>query len=433
MSEHSTAHPTAPHSNDPLPNAVVNFGRMCGLVGVIGFVLLAIYMVFGATARAEAFRSLLFGFIFWLSISLGCLGFVMIGHLTGGGWGVVSRRFGEAAFLNLPYLFLVFLVLSLGFTYLFPWMHIKEYASVDVEAYKVLVHRQELNIYTPWMFWLRTVVYFAIWIAFAFAMRAGSLRLDRSLDLVLRRRLRKIAAGGMVLFFITTLFFTMDYFMSREVYWYSSIMGFITDVGMGAAGIAFMSLSVCYFSDRKPLKNVLTPQHLNDLGNIQLATVILWMYTNFAQYLIHWNGTEKEDVPYYTYRGLGAHIHGFQWVWCWIAVLLLFGHFFGPFFLLLMKGLKRNPKTFARIVLLILCMRIVQDLWVTAPMGAHRDWWDPTGAIYLSDLFAWLGVGGIWMFLYLRRLGTEVMLPSNAFHQPAVLTDSAHGTHAHAI
>ncbi len=224
----------------------------------------------------------------------------------------------------------------------------------------------------------------------------------------------------------------MDYNMSREAFWYSSIMGFITDVGMGAAGIAFMSLCVCYFANRKPLNRVLTPQHLNDLGNIQLATVILWMYTNFSQFLIQWNGTEKEDVPYYTYRGLGAHLHGWEWMWMWVAVILLFGHFFGPFFMLLMKGLKRNPKTFSRIVLLILVMRIVQDLWVTAPLGAHREIWDRTGGgIYWTDVAAFVGVGGCWMFLFLRRLGTQVMLPSNTFYQPKILTEiSSHGTHS---
>ncbi len=431
MSEHSVSTHNEPHSNDPLPRQVFDLQRICGLLGLIGLGLLLLSVLW---EREHSFRSLLFANVYWLNISLGCLGFVMIGHLTGGGWGVITRRFGEAAALNLPYLFAMFLVLSIGFVYLFPWMHIAEYANVDLEAWGVIDHRKSL--YNWPVFTLRTAVYFIIWICFAYALRAGSLKLDRTGDVVLRRRLRKVAAAGIVLFFITTLFFAMDYFMSRESHWFSSIMGFITDVGMGASGMAFMSLNVCYFANRKPLKSVLVPQHLNDLGNIQLATVILWMYTSFAQFLIQWNGTLKEDVPYYTHRGLGAYNSGWGWMWMWVSVVLLLGHFFIPFFLLLMKGLKRNPKTFSRIVVLILVMRIIENLWVVAPMGAHREFWDKhTGGIYWTDAAAWLGVGGIWMFLYLRRLGQEVMLPSNAFHQPAVLkyTDSAHGTHAHAI
>jgi hypothetical protein len=430
MSDHSVSIHSEPHSNEPLPRQVVDFQRMSGLVGVICCGLLALCLLWSG---AHVFRSILFAWFYWLSISLGCMGFVMIGHLTGGGWGVVSRRFGESAALNLPFLFVVCAIIALGYRFLFPWMHIAEYKGVDEEAYKVLIHRQFL--YNGWIFFFRSCAYFLIWIAFTFALRAGSLRLDNGPDPLLRRRLRKISAGGLVVFFITSLFFTMDYNMSREPFWYSSIMGFITDVGMGAAGIAFMSLSICYFANRKPISRVLTPQHLNDLGNIQLATIILWMYTNFSQFLIHWTGTEKEDVPYYTYRGLGSHLSGWMWMWMWVAVILLLGHFFIPFFLLLMKNLKRNPKTFSKIVLLILCMRIVQDLWVTAPMGAHRSIWDRTmGGVYPTDLLAFLGIGGIWMFFYLGRLGKEVMLPSNAFHQPKVLTEiSEHGTHATAI
>ncbi len=69
--------------------------------------------------------------------------------------------------------------------------------------------------------------------------------------------------------------------------------------------MSLCTLTVCYFAKRKPLRDVLSPQHLNDLGNLLLALVILWMYTSFAQFLIQWNGNLKDDIGYYIHRGMG--------------------------------------------------------------------------------------------------------------------------------
>jgi hypothetical protein len=233
----------------------------------------------------------------------------------------------------------------------------------------------------------------------------------------------------MVLFFATTTGYGLDYISGRETDWYSSILGFITAIGIGIAGVAFMSLGVCYFSNKKPMKDVLTPQHTNDLGNILLALVILWMYTTFAQFLIQWNGNIPGDTTYYTHRGIGVIRNGWQWV----ALLLLLFHFFVPFFLLLQKPLKRNPATFARIAILMLVMRGVHELWVFAPSGAHRDnpWilHPATGHIYWQDVVAWIGIGGIWFYLFVKNLASQPLLARNIADQPEVI---AHGTPAHA-
>ena len=152
------------------------------------------------------------------------------------------------------------------------------------------------------------------------------------------------------------------------------------------------------------------------------------MYTSFAQLLIQWNGNLTGDIGYYTHRGMGVVPNG----WRFVALTLFLGHFLLPFFLLLMKGLKRKARTLGAICVWLLIMRVVESLWVIAPSGAHRAS-DP-GGVYYTDLFAFLGVGGIWMFLYLRNLGTEPLLPQNASDQPELIDDhSAHGHAAHAI
>jgi hypothetical protein len=412
---------------DPFPRQLVDAGRLALLVGGISIGLLLLGFLFNS---GHAFRSLLFAFNFWLSVSLGCMGFVMISHLTGGGWGAVIRRFGEAGFMNLPLMLVVFLFLSLGYKYLFPWAHLADFES-DKTAIEVM-HKREL-LYTPFTFTARTLIYFVIWMAFAFSLRAGSLKLDKGPDLVLRRKLRIISAGGMVLFFVTTTGYAMDYILSRETCWYSSIIGFIEAIAIGQCGMAFMSINVCWFAKTRPIKDVLTPQHTNDLGNILLALIILFVYTNFAQFLIQWNGNIPEDVGYFTYRGLGVVSSGWK---VFAAFLLIFG-FFGPFFLLLMKGLKRDFKSFSRIAALILFMQIMYGLWLYAPSGLHRNnigpdhkLMDPSGSgVTWTDLVAFVGIGGLWLSSYLKRLSSKPLLALNVADQPEIIV---HGTPAHA-
>jgi hypothetical protein len=423
--DHGHGSASAPLVHDPFPRQLTEAGQLARLTGAIGLVLLAIFWLFD---HGHAFRSLLFAFHFWLAVSLGCMGFVMISHLTGGAWGAVIRRFGEAAFGNLWMLALVAIVLYLGYKYLFPWAHPEDFVN-DKAAREVMEKRKAL--YTPFVFLVRTLIYFAIWIGLALSVRGGSLKLDRGPDLVLRRKIRKVSAAGVVLFFVTTTGYALDYVQSRETNWYSSIGGFIMAIQIGMIGLAFMSLMVCYFSKYRPIKDVLIPQHTNDLGNILLALVILFMYTNFAQFLIQWNGNMPEDYGYWLYRGLGTVYNG----WRYITLFMLIFLFFTPFFLLLMKGLKRNVVTFSRICWLLLFMQVIYSLWFFAPSGFHRvgfngDPVDPSGShIYLTDFFAFAGVGGLWLYSYFKRLSAQPLLASNIADQPEIVT---HGTPAHA-
>jgi hypothetical protein len=428
---HGHGDPYAKLEADPFPRELVVAGQLARLVGYISLGLLVLLFFFN---HGHAFRSLLFAFHIWLGVSLGCLGFVMISHLTGGGWGVVIRRFGEAGALNIPLMLIFFLILTFGYKYIFPWAHPDDFRG-DKAAIEVLDKRQAM--YTWWTFTLRTLLYFGIWMFLAVSLRLGSLKLDEGPDLVLRRKLRKISAAGVVLFFVTTTGFALDYVQSRETNWYSSIGGFIIAIGMGQAGMSFMSLNVCYFAKKRPLKDILIPQHTNDLGNILLALVILFMYTNFAQYLIQWNGNMPEDYGYWTNRGLGVINNGWKWYSCFLLIF----QFFLPFFLLLMKGLKRNTVTFARICGLILFMAMLYVLWLHAPSGPHRQvvlsggvLIDPAGSsIYFTDLLALVGIGGLWISRYSKTLASKPLLALNIADMPEIVTQGKiHGTPAHA-
>lgn len=422
--------PNVEYGSDPFPAVLNQVRNVAGIIGVIGMALLLIGLLFGPF---PVFRGILFGYWFWLCISMGGFGFVMISHLTGGGWGVVARRFGEAAALNVPFLFLASILVLFGMKWLFPWYNFEDYKNLD-EVYKVLVHRQPW--FTPSWFVIRQIAYFAIWSLWIFMLRSGSIQLDHGDNPRLRLKLRRWAASGMVMFFVTTTSLAFDLILSRETNWYSSIIGFITAVSMGLSGMAFIAISVSYFSSRKPLKSVLNPQYLNDLGNILLALVVLWMYTSFAQFLIMWNGNLPEDVNYYVSRGMGVVWNG----WRFVALALFLFHFLLPFFLLLMKGLKRKVKTLTRICCVILVMRFVESLWVFAPASTHPNptgHFPQTGHVLWTDFAAFFGIGGLWMWNYIRILASRPLLAKNAADQPELIsqvdTHGSHAQHAYAV
>ncbi len=418
--------PTGPFPIEPMPPAVGRLRIFSLLLGIVGLALCAVGY---STNHDHFYRSYYFAFLFWAGLSMGSLTWVMISHCTGGGWGVVNRRFGEAAFMNLPLMLLFFVPICLmpgSLVSLFPWAHAADFAG-DPKVASVLQNRAAW--YTPTMFLGRNVALFVILILLALVMRSSSLKLDRADNPRLRRRIRLFAAPGILIYFILITSYAMDFILSRETNWFSTIIGFLMAIQQGATAMSVIVLSVCYFAKYRPLKNVIQPQHLNDLGNLLLTLVILYTYMNVAQLLVIWQGNTTEDIGYYTYRGLG--LRG-SW-WGYVAIALLVGHFFIPFLLLLMKNLKRKTPTLARIALLILAMRVIDCLWLVAPLGPHRDKFGD-GRVYWTDITAWIGIGGFWMFFYLLTLARRPLVPNNATDQPEILTDGPFEGHAaHAV
>jgi hypothetical protein len=283
----------------------------------------------------------------------------------------------------------------------------------------------------PTVFSVRNIGYLVILLLFGALLNHGSKKLDRGENPLLARRLRMISAGGIVTYFVLMTSFAIDMIMSRETHWYSSIIGFIVIVGQGASGMSFMVLSLCVFARRRPFKDVIKPQFLVDEGNLLLTLVILWAYTSFAQLLVIWTGNTTVDITYYVHRGMGAEPNP----WRWVALFLIIGHFFVPFFCLLMRGLKEKTGTLAAIAGFLFAMRILEALWFTAPSGSNRQ--EYLGGVYWTDITAWLGMGGIWLFSYLWRLSRKPLLPQNVTDQPEPLPPEhlrvetlRHGTNA---
>lgn len=359
---------------------------------------------------ARFFQSYLVGFMFWVGISVACLAVIMVSYLVGGLWGFAVRRSAEAGALTIPLMALLFLPVALGtyFRYLYPWADPSVVASHPIIASKV----QYLNLN---FFLIRAVIYFAIWGGLAWALNWGSRVQDRVTDPSPTHRLQTLSGPGMVLYVLTVTFAMVDWGMSLEPEWFSSIYGVMLLVGQVLATLALFIIVATWFSETEPFSEVATPQAFNDLGNLLLGFVMLWAYMSFSQYLITWSGNLTEEISWYLKRSVGG--------WRPIAVVLIAFHFFVPFFLLLSQDRKRKARALSKLCVAILFMRFVDNTWLFLPAFKARGMWE-----FWSVIPAFLGIGGLWVVVFLDKLVARPLLPEN---NPQLIAALEHHHHGH--
>lgn len=379
-----------------------NTKRIQQLALAMGAVFLALLVIGAVGNRVQFFRSYLYGFTFWLGIAVGSLALLMLQHLTGGGWGLVIRRTLEAATRTLPLMLVLFIPIVAGAKWLYPWTHPEELA-----AHPSLVEKADRYLNVPF-FTVRAALYFAIWLILAFYLNRWSLQQDRIADGGSATRMRVLSGPGMVLLILTVTFASLDWYMSLEPEWFSTIYGFIFVAAWAMSALAFVIAVVALLSEHEPMNRVLAPLHFHDLGKLLLALVMLWAYFAFSQFLIIWSGNLPEEIEWYLPRirnGWGA-----------VAFTVVLLHFALPFLLLLSRSLKRNPYRLVMVAALILVMRLVDLLWMLAPSftGEH---------LYISwmDVVAPLAIGGLWISTFLWQLAKRSLIPINDPQYESVL------------
>ena len=361
----------------------------------------------GVLSPAHFFRAYLTAYNFWLGVALGCLVLLMVQHLTGGAWGILLRRVLEAGTRTLLPLALLFVPLFFGMTHLYEWAN-PQAVQADEELQRKSGY---LNVTG---FAVRTVIYFVVWLAIASLLNKWSAQQDQGgHDEDAERRFRLLSAPGLALYGGTITFASIDWVMSLEPHWASTIYPVLFAVGQALEGIAFAVVALVLLSEYPPLAEVVRASHRRDLGNLLLTFVMLWAYMGFSQFLLIWAENLPEETPWYLRRLRGG--------WEWVAVLLLVFQFVLPFVLLLFRDVKENPRRLAGVATLILVMRFVDVLWwveAAFPGGMSFYW--------LLDVAALVGLGGIWVWCFLWQLGKRPQLPLHDPYLPMYLPEAAH-------
>jgi hypothetical protein len=339
----------------------------------------------------------LVGYLFWLGIVLGSIGLCMLHHLVGGSWGLVVRRPLEAGAATAPLFALLFLPIALGMQSLYPW-------ATPAGAEHLSEHLRSGFLNAP-LFLARALGYFCIWTALAFLLAGASSRQDHATDHRLSRRLQVLSGPGTVILFAASTFAAVDWIMSLEAPWVSTIFGAMVITGEAMATFAAMIAVTALLAEDEPMSAIAAPERLNDLGNLLLAFVMLWAYMSFSQYLIVWSGNLTEEIPWYLKRTRGG--------WEWVALALVICQFFLPFFLLLIRENKRHTRSLFHVALVILAMHWIDLVWLVVPASSDpaspRIAWIEVAASALAVC----GVGGIWTALFLARLKRLPLVPLN--------------------
>jgi hypothetical protein len=370
---------------------------------IVGALALAACLFGAIQSPAQFFQSYLLGFLFWFGIAIGCLGLVMLHHLVAGGWGFVIQRLLEAGSRTLPLMLLLFVPLYLGMQELYLW------ARPEAVSGDELLQHKSVYLNAPF-FGLRALGYFAVWMIFAFFLNKWSATQDRTADPSLTRRIERISGPGLVALVLTISFAAIDWVMSLDPHWFSTIFGVLFVVGQGLSTLAFAIIVVNVLAKHKPLSEVISARQFHDLGTLMFAFVMLWAYVAFSQFLIIWSGNLPEEIPWYLHR-----LHG---GWQVLAIALLVFHFALPFVLLLSRRTKRKAEILAKVAIAMIAARFVDLFWIVVPNFHSHAF-----SIHWMDLLAPIGMGGIWIAVFVWQLQGRALLPlhdprlKEAFHQ----------------
>jgi hypothetical protein len=371
---------------------------------VVGVAALALCLGAGWNNPTQFLRSYLMAFIFWVGLPLGCSALLMLHHMVGGRWGFPLRRLLESGTKTFLLMAVLILPILFGLPALYSWADPGKVRADPLLQYK----HPYLNV--PF-FVLRTVIYFVIWILLAYFLNKWSDQQDESDDPSLTGRLQSLSGPGLVLFGLTVTFASVDWVMSLEAAWFSTIYGMIFMVTETLAAMSLVTFAVILLSKQKPLAGMVSNQDLNDCGNLLLTFTMLWAYLSFSQFLIIWAGNLRDEIPWYMSRAMGG--------WTGVAVILIIFHFAVPFLLLLSRFIKRRAELLGWVAAGLLLMSVVDIYWLTVPAFERAG-----PEFHITDWLALLGVGGLWTWWFAGRLKGRPLLP---LHDPRLKEMAQHG------
>lgn len=377
-----------------LVDTLKKYQNISAFVGLVGLALLAAgyFMV----SPQQFLRSYLVGFWFWFGMGMGCLVLLMVHLVAGGAWGVMVRRLLEAGSRTIPVMWLLFLPLLLLAPHLYSWAD----PGHAGEGVRKIIDLKKIYLNVPFL-WVRWLIYGAVWNSLAYFLNKWSKLEDETKEWKYSSAMEKLAAPGIVVYFFTITFCSIDFLMSLDVTWASTIYGFLIADGQALSALALAVATLILLSKYSPMDHAITKKHLHDLGKLMLAMVMMWAYLSFSQYLIIYSGNLPQEVSWYVRRMNGG--------WIWVGAILLVFHFAVPFSLLLSQSLKKNPKTFAAIAIFLICVRVIDIFWLVEPNFTPVD--HPAFNFSWLDLVAPIGFGGLWLAMFFHNVPQRPLLP----------------------
>ena len=361
---------------------------------LLGVGLLALAATFssllGEGTREQFFFSYLVAYLFVLSLILGSMFFVLVQHMARAGWSVVVRRVAENLMGTMPIMVPLFLPIAFGY-------HTLYHHWVDAEPDDAVLAGKSSYLNVTFFF-VRAVLYFAIWNGIAFYFRRTSLRQDETGDPALTLRMARVAAPCMLLYALSLTFAAVDWVMALSPHWFSTMWGVYFFAGCYVGFMATLGLMLMWLNSKGCLADAVTTEHYHDVGKLLFAFVVFWTYVAFSQFMLIWYANLPEETWWFH-----NHLHG---SWNGIGEAMMVGHFGIPFVFLMSRHIKRARGTLAVAACFMLVMHWIDLHWNVMP-HLHHD------GISLSwvDFTAPIGLGCLVLCLFVSQVRRTPLLP----------------------
>jgi hypothetical protein len=388
---------TAPLSKFDLmaPPVVKTIQQRSLIIGLV-FSLIAVAGALALKQPDQFFRAYLMAFMAWLGVTLGSMAILMLRHLTKGAWGMVIRRILGAAMRCVPLMAALFIPLLFGIRRLYIWArplqdisdkHLREHLEEITKTYL------SVNGYV-----IRAVIYFAIWWGLSYFLTKWSAEQDHPPMRDNSARFKALSGPGLILYGFTITFAVIDWVMSIDPSWISTIFGLSFLIGQVLAALAFAIVVERILFRYKPMSELLKPEQVHDHGKFMLAFIMVWAYFSFSQWLIIWAGNLPEEITWYMRRLNGG--------WGYVGLFLVLFHFAVPFVLLISRPFKRDITRLVWLAVWMLLMRYVDLFWIIEPdfsVTFHLTW---------LDIVVPIAMGGLWLAFFFRNLSSRPLVPA---------------------
>src|SRR5580704_4222273 len=397
-----------PHLDLTAPAVVKKISQRSLVIGIV-FAVIAVVLAF--IRPDEFYRAYLLGFMCWLGVALGSMAILMIRHLTGGGWGTVIRRILGAAMRTLPLLFVLFIPMFFGIHRIYIWAQ----PLSNIEDKHLREHLEQLTqtYLTVNGFIGRAIFYFAIWNLLSFLLSKWSKETDAPGAPDNSGRFKAVSGPGLILYGFTISFAAIDWVMSLDPSWISTIFGLVILIGEVLSAMCFAVMVERILFNYKPMSEMLKPDFVHDHGKWMLAFLMMWAYFNFSQWLIIWAGNLPSEITFYMTR-----LHG---GWASIGFILVLFGFAVPFAILLSRPFKRNIRRLVWLAVWLLLMRYIDLFWIIEPNFSK------TLSVTLADIVVPIAIGGFWLAYFFYNLGALPLLPAYDPSAGEVLEPAHHG------
>jgi hypothetical protein len=381
-------------TNAPTPEGeYFESGRFAGLsvlLGVIAFVALALCGAGAAIDPRQFGFSWMFAFAFFFTLCAGCFFWTIVHYAVDAEWSVVVRRQLENIAVLMGIIAIFFIPIFFLRRHLFDWMNIAPGTEENLDS-----KRAYLNL----GFWvLRAVFFLGFFIIAAQLLKRFSVRQDKDGNPKFTIWLRKVSFVSLPLFALCLTFGAYDWFLGLQYRWFSTMFGVYIFAGAAGSSMSLLVLVITALRNAGYLKSVVTREHYYIMGKWMFAFSVFWAYIGFGQYMLIWYANMPEETNYFLVRNTES--------WWYLSMLLVFGRFFGPFLILLLQSIKKNPHQLCYVAGWIVFMQLVDMYLVVLPVlhgtGVHLSLW---------DFAALIAMGSTLAFAFLRIVGKTSLFP----------------------